>query len=146
MNIKLMNLLAAALLFGTACNNTSKHSKEHTTSAATDMDKYKDVRAELEHIGEQDQKWRLLDIELSKQTSIDKNSKEYKALVDSFDYTDSVNLVYVDKILKEHGWLSVEQVGSKANLAIFMVVQHADLDYQLSVWEAIASSYRKCVF
>lgn len=44
---------------------------------------------------------------------------------------DSSNLKKVEKILNKFGWLSSKIVGSKANTALFLVIQHADLQTQL---------------
>ena len=44
--------------------------------------------------------------------------------------TDSLNLVLVDEILSQHGFPRKEQVGDFANQAVWLVFQHADLDYQ----------------
>jgi hypothetical protein len=44
--------------------------------------------------------------------------------------TDSTNLAKVDSIIKKHGWLSVKEIGLKANTAQFIVLQHADLETQ----------------
>ncbi|WP_185147042.1 DUF6624 domain-containing protein [Pseudochryseolinea flava] len=43
---------------------------------------------------------------------------------------DSVNLIRVRQILDERGWVGEEIVGPRANQALFLVVQHADLATQ----------------
>ena len=41
---------------------------------------------------------------------------------------DSVNLVKVTEILDKYGWLGIDEIGEKANTALFIVIQHADGD------------------
>jgi len=43
---------------------------------------------------------------------------------------DSINLIKVMKILDERGWLGKNVVGSQGNKTLFLVIQHADLEYQ----------------
>lgn len=43
---------------------------------------------------------------------------------------DSINLIRVMKILDEKGWVGKDVVGSQANQTLFLVIQHADLQYQ----------------
>jgi len=46
------------------------------------------------------------------------------------DRKDSINLIKVMKILDERGWLGKNVVGEQGNKTLFLVVQHADLEYQ----------------
>lgn len=43
---------------------------------------------------------------------------------------DSINLIKVMKILDERGWLGKNVVGKQGNQTLFLVIQHADLQYQ----------------
>ncbi|MCV2485966.1 hypothetical protein OD917_13610 [Flavobacterium sp. SH_e] len=43
---------------------------------------------------------------------------------------DSINLIKVMKILDERGWLGKNVVGGQGNKTLFLVIQHADLEYQ----------------
>lgn len=43
---------------------------------------------------------------------------------------DSINLIKVMKILDERGWLGKNVVGNQGNKTLFLVIQHADLEYQ----------------
>lgn len=45
--------------------------------------------------------------------------------------TDSINQIKVKQILDERGWLGPDIVGKKGNEALFLVIQHANLDMQL---------------
>ena len=44
---------------------------------------------------------------------------------------DSLNVLTVTAILDKYGWLGSDEVGNAGNRAVFLVVQHADLDIQL---------------
>lgn len=46
------------------------------------------------------------------------------------DRKDSINLGKVMKILDERGWLGKNVVGTQGNQTLFLVIQHADLEYQ----------------
>ncbi len=43
---------------------------------------------------------------------------------------DSTNLMVVERILKERGWLGPDVIGAKGNNTLFLVIQHADLATQ----------------
>lgn len=53
------------------------------------------------------------------------NSPELNTLWDEIDKKDKANLIEVEQILKEHGWLGPQQVGRRASQTIFLVIQHA---------------------
>lgn len=59
-----------------------------------------------------------------------RDSEEMKELWSTINYWDSVNLVKVKAILDEHGWLGREEVGSEGNRALFLTIQHADIETQ----------------
>lgn len=58
-------------------------------------------------------------------------SAEVKASVQKVLKTDSVNLIKVRQILDEYGWLGPETIGKPGSNALFLVIQHADLESQL---------------
>jgi len=43
---------------------------------------------------------------------------------------DSINIIKVTKILNQYGWLGPQDVGFKGSMALFLVIQHADLKTQ----------------
>lgn len=61
-------------------------------------------------------------------------SKPDKKKIDSIgkimERKDSINLIKVMKILDERGWLGKNVVGTQGNQTLFLVIQHADLQYQ----------------
>ncbi|WP_281634610.1 DUF6624 domain-containing protein [Flavobacterium luteolum] len=57
-------------------------------------------------------------------------SKALDSIGEIMNYKDSITLIRVIKILDEKGWVGKDVVGSQANKALFLVIQHADLKYQ----------------
>jgi hypothetical protein len=43
---------------------------------------------------------------------------------------DSINLIKVQKILDERGWLGTDLIGSQGNSTLFLVIQHSPLEVQ----------------
>jgi hypothetical protein len=59
------------------------------------------------------------------------DSPEMKVKWAEIHLLDSINLQKVTQILDEYGWLGTDKVGGRGNMAIFLVIQHADLEYQV---------------
>lgn len=59
---------------------------------------------------------------------------------------DEENLKIVEDILDKYGWLSSDQVGDKASYALFLVIQHANLDIKLKYYDLIKKSVDKIDF
>lgn len=57
-------------------------------------------------------------------------SKALDSIGDIMNYKDSITLIKVVKILDERGWVGKDVVGSQASQALFLVIQHANLEYQ----------------
>lgn len=86
------------------------------------------LKETLESIFQRDQYDRLLWSQAVKNNPGDSGRNERlarRALT-----TDSLNLILVDEILSQHGFPRKEQVGDFGNQAVWLVFQHADLDYQ----------------
>lgn len=41
-------------------------------------------------------------------------------------FRDSLHLQYVSIVLAENGWLGISEIGKKANISLFLAVQHAE--------------------
>ena len=82
----------------------------------------------LEQIAIEDQTLRLLlpDVE----DKFGKGSPETKFIWRLIHRQDSICLVKVIEILDEYGWIGKSKVGEKANQAIWLVIQHAELETQ----------------
>lgn len=59
------------------------------------------------------------------------NSEEMKQLWKTIVEKDSLNLILVENILDRFGWLGPDEVSRKGNQALFLVIQHADLETQM---------------
>ncbi len=88
------------------------------------------LKEQLESIFERDQYDRLLWSQATKDHHSD--AQRIERLARRALSTDSLNLALVSNILLQHGFPRREQVGDFANQAIWLVFQHADLDYQKS--------------
>jgi hypothetical protein len=88
----------------------------------------KPLQTELLTILDDDQKYRMQMNETQKKFGQD--SKEMKDLWKITNQKDSLNLLKVEKILDEKGWVGKDKVGSEANSALFLVIQHNTLEIQ----------------
>jgi len=59
-----------------------------------------------------------------------RNSDEMKAHWKTIAEKDSINLIKIQKILDERGWLSPEIIGGKGNMTLFLVIQHSPIEIQ----------------
>lgn len=82
----------------------------------------------LDTVYTEDQKYRkqLGDIE----EEYGHDSDEMRAHVQIIIEKDSINLIKVTRILDERGWLGADVIGDQGNSALFLVIQHADLETQ----------------
>ena len=58
------------------------------------------------------------------------NSKEMSDQWEIISAADARNLVIVEGILAQHGWLGSDEIGSTANSTLFLVIQHSDQETQ----------------
>lgn len=98
---------------------------ETLKSKLTEQEKNYDHKRkeQLERIFDEDQGLRKKIHGIQQQFGLD--SPELKALWDEINKKDEANLVEVEQILKEYGWLGPQQVGRRASQTIFLVIQHA---------------------
>ena len=59
-----------------------------------------------------------------------KLSTEYKDLISSMSKQDSINQIVVLQIIDNYGWMSMNEIGKKGNSALWLVIQHAQLEIQ----------------
>jgi len=86
------------------------------------------IRILLDSIYMEDQKYRGEIISIHDHYG--RESEEIKALWKKINKADSCNRIIVESILDEYGWLGPEQIGQRANSALFLVVQHSYLETQ----------------
>lgn len=84
------------------------------------------LKTQLEQIYDEDQDLRNQLNVIEKKSGYE--SKEVNALWDQIEEKDAIHFKAVETILAQHGWLGPKQVGTKASLAIFLVIQHADAE------------------
>ena len=109
-------LLFSALLL----SSTLAHSQEVSSTA--------NVRAELEAMLEADQSHRNEVVELAKKHG--QNSLEVRAAWANQSPIDARNIRRLEGIIESYGWPGTSQVGNKAAMAAFLILQHSALSYQ----------------
>lgn len=82
----------------------------------------------LDSIFIEDQRYRQQGPMVEKQYGRD--SEEWKTMLREMDRSDSSNIILVRDILDKHGWMGPDSVGETGNVALFSVIQHADLATQ----------------
>jgi hypothetical protein len=90
---------------------------------------YDSLRTVLEKIYEADQQPRILMDSLQKRSSF--SSPEMQQLMTSIKQQDSINALTVAEIIDRYGWIEKEKTSVRANEALFLVIQHADLQSHL---------------
>lgn len=88
----------------------------------------KPLVAILDTIYQDDQSVRRQISEVEKKFGRD--SKEMKAHWRTINKTDSKNLIKIQKILDEKGWLGRDVIGGQGNSTLFLVIQHSPLQIQ----------------
>ena len=91
------------------------------------------LRRELVKMGEDNQKHRQEMMNMMDRlatTDSEKVAKKWKQVVDRQNEIDSKNRQRLDEIVKDHGWPKMSSFGPEASGVAFLIVQHADLDYQ----------------
>jgi hypothetical protein len=86
--------------------------------------KHQPLRARLDSIYREDQKYRLMMDSVAKKHGFE--SEQVRSLWAKMAAVDSVNLIKVKAILDRYGWLGVPEVGQQGNSTLFLVIQHAD--------------------
>lgn len=91
------------------------------------------VRRELVKMGEDDQKHRQEMMVLMDRLAVsdsEKVAKKWRQAVERQNALDSKNRQRLDEIAKEFGWPKRSVFGEEASGVAFLIVQHAELDYQ----------------
>jgi len=70
-------------------------------------------------------------------------SKKRGNLVNEMQRIDSINVVKIEAIINKHGWLGADSVGYMGNKAFFYVIQHANIDTQISYFSVILDALAK---
>ena len=91
------------------------------------------VRRELVRMGEDDQKHRqemMVLMDRVAGSDSEKMAKKWKQAVERQNDLDGKNRQRLDEIVKQHGWPKTSVFGEEASGVAFLIVQHAELDYQ----------------
>lgn len=102
-------------------NNVSDNKKEAEAGMG-------EVASLLQTVYYDDQRYRQEAEEI--QEKYGRDSEELKKHWDLINKQDSINLIKVEQVLQEHGWLGADLIGRDANSALFLVIQHAELKTQ----------------
>lgn len=114
MNQRILLTLLGSLLLNIVSGQTGKNI-ESTLNL--------ELVAILDTIHNDDQKYREESQVLEKKYGW--NSKEVQDVWDIINIKDSINLLKVEKILTEYGWLGADVVGEQGNKTLFLVIQHS---------------------
>jgi len=118
-----LSIIALTLLLAPA---RSAQNLDGTTSSQV-------VRRELVKMGEENQKRRqeMMDL-LSRlpRSNREKAEKKLQQAVERQNALDSQNRQRLDEIVKEYGWPKTSVFGNEASGVAFLIVQHAELEYQ----------------
>lgn len=85
---------------------------------------YHTIEAQLDTVYNDDQASRQMIDKIQKKYGME--SKQMDSLYEKMSIKDSVNYGKVTAILDKYGWLGINEIGEKANMALFLVIQHAD--------------------
>ncbi len=96
---------------------------------------FQEIQKELEAMFDQDQGLRRSLGRLSREERLKK--------FEEINYYDSLHQIRAKAIIREHGWLGRSQVGQKANTALFLIIQHADMKAQKTYWPLLYTSAEK---
>ncbi|MCV6631160.1 MAG: S41 family peptidase [Flavobacteriaceae bacterium] len=99
------------------------------------------LKEKLERLGAEDQTLRLMLPEV--QTKFGRESTEYKYVWSLINHQDSICVTELTKILDTYGWLGKTKVGWKANQAIWLIIQHAEVGVQEKYLPLLKASYEK---
>lgn len=87
---------------------------------------YHAIEARLDSVFDDDQSGRRYIDTITRKYGL--HSRQMDSLMRIMGDKDSINLVKVTAILDKYGWLGIDDIGEKANTALFIVIQHADGD------------------
>lgn len=100
-------------------------SKARANKEAADKVRNNPLTILLEQICDADQGVRKEMQEMVKKHGAASQDPELKDLADKMRDIDAANAKKVDSILQKHGWIPETEIGGKANLALFLVIQHS---------------------
>ncbi|WP_225037348.1 DUF6624 domain-containing protein [Winogradskyella sp. SM1960] len=125
-------LILVLLIIFSSCKNGQKEQENNlgiTTSEIKEKtNSDKSLIAILDTIHQKDQDLRRQIREIEEKYGRDSN--EIKESWETIAENDSINLIKIQKILDERGWLGQDIIGRQGNMTLFLVIQHSDLEIQ----------------
>ena len=123
-----------------SCKNNLKNSSElpKEDSITRNLDS---ITKTLEIVYEDDQSLRKEYQKIEKEFGW--NSQQAKDLWAKQEILDSINIVKVTAIIDKYGWLGINEVGDNGNSALFLVLQHSDLNTQLEYLPVLEKATEK---
>ena len=116
--------------------------KNALTGSVQEQAKYDKVLAAfLDSIYYEDQRYRQMIDSVEKTFGF--GSDEMKKLEKAMMRADSLNLVAVTNILDTRGWLGPDIVSPRGNTALFLVIQHAELETQKKYLPLLRDAVKK---
>lgn len=94
----------------------------------------KALTTQLDSLYKEDQQYRLALGKLKREGAPKQSTDSITALLKQ---ADSSNLVFVEKLIAKHGWITPQQAGFMGAQAVFLVIQHADLKAQKKYYPLI---------
>ncbi len=94
----------------------------------------KALATQLDSLYKEDQQYRIALGKLKKEGAPQKSVDSLTALLKQ---ADSSNLVFVEQLIAKHGWITPGQAGFMGTQAVFLVIQHADLEAQKKYYPLI---------
>lgn len=94
----------------------------------------KALAAQLDSLYKEDQQYRIAVGKLKKEGAPKRSVDSLTAILKQ---ADSSNLVFVEQLIAKHGWITPGQAGFMGTQAVFLVIQHADLQTQKKYYPMI---------
>jgi outer membrane protein assembly factor BamB len=120
---------------------TGNSSVDRTRGQGKQSTEIKELRAELEKMLDEDQTLRTQTDDVEKKYGHD--SKELAALWAEQEGIDKKILRRLEEIIKQYGWPGESLVGADGSLAAFLILQHADYEYQKKYFPLVKEAERK---
>jgi len=141
MRYKILTLICVLSIIGCKQNENKKSEIKEKSELVVEQPLDSILKRQLELIAVEDQTLRLMLPEVSKKFG--NGSSEEKYVWSLIHRQDSICLNSTLNILNEYGWLGKNRVGDKANQAIWLVIQHAELEKQEKYLPLLKESVKK---
>jgi hypothetical protein len=89
--------------------------------------KYPKITQLLDSMSVSDQSVRNKNTDLRKK-GVNRESPEMRSVIQEMKLVDSLNLIVIKRLFKQHGFLGFEEVGKKGSHNFWLIIQHSDQD------------------